>query len=476
MAVYYGESKSASGRGGRRYKLAGEVSHGTEGIVYDIGGMPGHVAKIYNQARYDAVTNAREGRPDGRAFMHAKLREMVRMGGNVTGQQWTSVDGHSFLAWPVDTLIDAGGVFCGYVMPRVRGKGNLYGAVDVYARDDHFGRARYTWKTSIRIAKQLAFVVGKLHESGIVVGDFNPQNFLLDATGLVSFVDIDSYTISPVYKTLVAFPGLVAPELQGMPWSSRRDSCQFTKESDRFSLACLIFQLLTEVHPFNAVVMRAGMVSVSQSSQELNIRRGDCPYVKSGIARRRADAPDVFGLLFPDYLRKLCIRCFDYTEGDALDSSKRARRPTAAEWYAALDKLERDGIRSCSKDPQHYYVPGAGTRIVRTCPWCERDDYLDSLRKKKVVEASAAITGNSGATKSAGSNVAISNQKPVSHASAQQVRNVTKWGGMTPAAKKFTKVAVVGILIALAVVCVLRFVVENWLVILIILVIVFGLA
>ena len=430
MATYYGEGSVVAQGRKLTYMLTSQITHGAEGAVYNIEGKPNYVAKIYDQKRYDAVTNRREGRPDGREFMHAKLRSMVSLSAAVSSQKWASTTGHSFLAWPVDTLLDAQGRFSGYVMPRVKGTGNLYAAIDEGAHDGFFGPGSYTWKTSIKIAKQLAYVVGKLHECGIVVGDFNPQNFLLDKAGFISFVDIDSYTISPLYKTLVAFPGLVAPELQGKPWSSKRDSCQFTMESDNFSLACLVFQLLTGKHPFNAIVMRAGMASVSQSSTELNISNGDCPYVHHGIAQRQPDAPDVYGLLFPAYLRELCNRCFDYTGATASKPETMKRRPTAAEWYYALDRLDREqGMRRCAAHAEHYYLPGAGVSGATRCPWCERDAYLEQ-RKQAILhtvttgKTSGGATGVVAGSGAGGMSVAAAVSQPAGHALATQASGV----------------------------------------------------
>lgn len=454
MATYYGETGSKAGGSGATYTLASRIGHGSEGDVYAIDGQPEYVAKIYADAKYVQVTNRHEGRPNGQEFMHAKVREMVRLSPVLKTQQWASYHSHSFLAWPTDTLVDASGSFCGYVMPRVRGTGNLYGAVDDYAHDSFFGPGNYTWKTAIKIAKQLAFVTGKLHEAGIVIGDFNPQNYLLDRDGLVSFVDIDSYTISPSFKTLVAFPGLVAPELQGKPWSKKRNDCQFTKESDDFSLACLIFQLLTGEHPFNAVIMKPGMASVSQSSQELNIRNGDCPYVKHGIVPRKASAPDVFGLLLPDYLRILFIKCFDYTSKDATSPERIKARPTAAEWYAALDKLDNERMRQCRANPQHYYLPGAGVMGKSTCPWCERDEYTANAQKKMSHGASSAASRpapSAGSTtqspaKGAGTTHTVASQQPVKAQST----------GPTPsAARPFITALkwIVGIVILLLICC-----------------------
>ncbi len=474
MATYYGESGSSANGQGVAYVLTNQIKHGTEGTVYDIQGKPNLVAKIYSQKRYDEVANRRQGRPDGRAFMHAKLTEMVRMGRFVNSQRWASIRGHNFLAWPIDTLVDANGLFCGYVMPRVKGKGNLYAAVDEGAHDVFFGRGKYTWKMAIKIAKQLAFVVGKLHEAGIVVGDFNPQNFLLDSDGFVSFCDTDSYTISPTYKTLVAFPGFVAPELQGKPWSLTRQDCQFTKESDMFSLSCLIFQLLTGKHPFNGIVMRSGMSSVSQSSEERNITNGDCPYVHHGIAKRQPDAPDVFGLLFPVELRELCNRCFDYTGANATQPATIKHRPTAADWYYALNTIENK-LKRCAKNGEHYYIPGAGVNGDKRCPWCERDEYRSSLN--------IAFRNGSGSTTSTASanGVALKSTTPngsstkFTGANAPQntraVASTTQSSGLTPAAAEFCKTAlkwVAGIVIAIPV---LAFLAEGWPIILLLILI-----
>ncbi|MDO4805704.1 MAG: hypothetical protein Q4A07_00505 [Coriobacteriales bacterium] len=469
MVTYFGENGASANGRGVTYVLGDQIKHGTEGTVYSIEGNPGMVAKVYAQKRYDEVSDRRQGRPDGRAFMHAKLREMVRQGKSVNSQQWSSVHGHSFLAWPADTLVDANGRFCGYVMPRVKGKGNLYAAIDEGAHDGFFGPGNYTWRTAIKIAKQLAYVVGKLHDAGIVVGDFNPQNFLIDSNGFVSFCDTDSYTISPKYKTFVAFPGYVAPELQGKPWSMTRPDCQFTKESDVFSLSCLIFQLLTGKHPFNGIVMRSGMNSVSQSSEERNITNGDCPYVHHGIAVRQPDAPDVYGLLFPPELRDLCNRCFDYTVKDARNPKTISRRPTAADWYFALDALSETGysgnrLTCCKSNAQHYYLPGAGISRSSRCPWCERDEHFAS--------ASAAFRsgadGGGIAPNTATSVISSPNMVSAKNAGGPVVQKpnantqTTQGYGLTPNAAKFCKTALKWAACAAVVVTLIALVLNVW--------------
>ena len=312
---------------------------GGEGDIYDVEGGSGYVIKVYKPEKR---TRARE----------RKLSVMVSNKPNVLEQY----------AWPQDVLYE-NGQFIGYTMPKINGKEKLR---NIYVYDKRKGKP---WSLFIAIAKNLSAAVYNVHEIHQVIGDLNPDNILVNPNdGMVTLIDTDSYHISDssrTYRCEVGMPEFVAPELQGIHFPSE-PLPTFTPESDRFALAVLIFALLMNgAHPFSCRIISG---SASQFQPVDNIRRSRCAFFPescSGEMDIPRYAPDLSAL--PDNIQKLFRRAFVISHG------RPSLRPTAEEWYYALEKLE-DHLRICAKEPNHLYYDGAGK-----CPWCKVDEKMHSI-------------------------------------------------------------------------------------------------
>jgi hypothetical protein len=160
-------------------------------------------------------------------------------------------------------------------------------------------------------------------------------------------------------------PEFVAPELQGKHFPSE-SLPTFTQESDRFSLSILIFALLMNgSHPFACKVISG---SASQFQPIDNMVSGICAYfTESSTSNLKIPryAPELSSL--PGETQTLFRRAF-------IDGHKKpSRRPTAKEWYDALEKMESN-IKVCGTNSEHLYYYHAAE-----CPWCHVEQKMRSI-------------------------------------------------------------------------------------------------
>jgi DNA-binding helix-hairpin-helix protein with protein kinase domain len=320
------------------------ISKGGEGAIHNTG-SPGLVVKIYH--------------PDKRtAEREYKLKAMLGIKLGLTGQ----------LAWPQNIVYDNGD-FAGFVMPKAVGKK----LQDVYIYDYRKGTS---WTNFITIAMNLSVVINGVHEIGQIIGDLKSDNILVDTnTGRIMLVDTDSFHIRDakgrLYRCGVATPLFTAPELHGLDFLSPQLQT-FTVETDRFALAVLVFLLLMNgAHPYACATLEKN-ASASKFQPVDNITNGLCPYFNDS---RRSNigipwyAPNMDCL--PQEVQQLFYRAF-------VEGHKRpVRRPSAKEWFLALDKLKGQ-TKQCGHAPDHLYYVGA-----KECPWCKVESNNPALPKKQ---------------------------------------------------------------------------------------------
>lgn len=340
------------GKNNKTYVLGSKIGSGGDGEVYTITGMPHLLAKIYRSNHFHNSSDRNE--------MQQKIEAMLTI--NVPAYQ----DGRLMVAWPNDILFDNNGSFQGYVMPKATSKSPVLCAFIPTERDRLFGN--YSWKYAPKIAYNLAASVAFLHDqTGITLGDMNTENFLIDSDGYITLIDADSFNITHnghCYKCKAGVPDMLAPELQGKDLAL--PTTQFTRESDCFSLAVLIFQILVNgVHPFGMPNSAAGGQSSGRNAVVSNIVSGYCPYVTGATNKCNAEAPNM--QMFPQYIRALFDRAFDYSAQTAIRKETIAKRPSAREWVLALHKLISDGVDNCHNNSHHTYPKG----YSGPCPWCE---------------------------------------------------------------------------------------------------------
>ncbi len=305
-----------------KYVLGPVVASGGEGTVYRVGT---HLAiKFYHrpldpQKRLKLLMQAQMHRPSLAAVS----------------------------TWPLDVILDSNRNVIGYVMPLVRGGvpiGNLFSPAERRRLYPHATNAHL-----VAITANLARAVTAIHNSKIVIGDFNPQNVLVLADGTVRLIDCDSYQIRD-HLCPVGVEAFTAPEL----FKKNLHVVPRTNTSDDFALAVFIFHLLVMGrHPF------AGSKHLTLGDA---MTKGDYLFRKRW--RGQSLVTTQFGLythsLFPKPVEELFLRAFV--------PKRVARRPTALEWMHALEDM-LCGLQDCQANVTHRYPASAPS-----CTWC----YLES--------------------------------------------------------------------------------------------------
>lgn len=342
-----------TGKSGNTYRLARQMAQGGEGCVYHIDGDDTIVAKIYLS----------DSKPERLAMQEKKLSAMV------ADKSFNPFcNGQLRFAWPMDLLYDRG-TFVGFTMPYAR---NTYEFHEIIWPDRRKQFAAYDYHHSIAVAFNLAQAVQYVHDCGYVIGDMNIKNFRFDNECHVIVLDVDSFDVTDKlsgahYKCCVGIPDYLAPELQAVRDLSQ-SRAKFSKESDYFSLAILIFQFLMEAtHPFNAPrITTADGYSSSATTNSMmeDIVNGSCPYVRSDTGKQiPAYAPE-FRML-PNSLQELFRRTFGYDQTSAMSSI--SGRATAQEFSRALYAFySRTDKQVCPKNSTHVYL----SRLSH-CPFCK---------------------------------------------------------------------------------------------------------
>lgn len=310
-----------------RVSVAELIGKGGEGEVYAIKGRSGQAVKIYN-------TGLRAKRED-------KVRAMVGEGLAVRTD---------LVAYPGEVVTDHRGNFLGFVMRLVSGYRPLHELYSPKSRQRHFPKADYRF--IIRAALNVARAVGKVQQTGCVIGDLNHSGVLVAQDATVALIDADSFQFSlngKSYPCVVGVPDFTPPELHGKNLAS----VQRTIEHDNFGLAVAIFHLLLMGrHPY------AGRYNGPDISMGDAIAQNRFAFsLTRQAATHTTPPPGALTLnMFPDSIASTFEDAFGLAPG---------ARPSALDWIHALNTLE-GSLNHCSKVKAHYYPNNAGG-----CVWCK---------------------------------------------------------------------------------------------------------
>lgn len=316
------------------------LGRGGEGQVSRVVGAADLVAKIYHQPTDDQWVKT--------DFM---LKHPV-----------PAANGRLWVTWPVELLFtdDASPKFSGYLMPRLKRSHQLFTYYTPSLRQRNC--PGFTYRHLVRSAHNVAAAFNLAHAHRYVIGDPNESNIFLNQHGFAILIDADSWQIVDdvsgwVYRSVVAKPELLPPELQNrnlssiirQPWH------------DNFSLAVLLFKLINEgTHPFDGIYAGGGEVPAIES----RIAAGTFPYVKGAGGWRPKETALQFNGLHP-CLQKLFLQAF------VTGHRRPELRPNAKAWQLAFARAERD-LKVCQQNSHHWFWGN-------TCVWCQRKRLLGGL-------------------------------------------------------------------------------------------------
>lgn len=344
-------AQAYNGLSGNRYTIGREIGRGGEGAVYEVRDDPTIVIKIYIDL------------PD--ADKAVKLQHMVSMQNAELGK---------FAAWPLDVVRDHQSKVCGFTMKRLEGYVPLHHLFSPMDRKRRFPDKGYGFL--VQVARNLAVAFFKIHKFGIITGDVNSSNVLVNTHGLIALIDCDSFQVKngdSYHFCEVGVPGYTAPELLK---KASFNKVVRTVNTDSFSLSILIFQLMfLGRHPFT------GRNTTSEDfDEEKAIRAGEFAYSLKRKNKKLSPAKNSFEI---QNLNEGVIELFHKSFENA-----DAPRPTPREWVSELEDQTRE-IITCSFSKVHQYP-----KKMTECPWCRFNQkagivyFLDDSYLKAVPELS----------------------------------------------------------------------------------------
>ena len=198
---------------GNRYKLLSQLGRtGGEGSVYETSG--GYAAKIYKQEK-------------NTLSRYRKIQSLIQIDDATL----------SNVSLPKSILFNENKEPVGYIMKKAEGtplKTSIMIPQILKTKFSHFQRVEL-----VKIARNIAKTVAKLHNKGIVIGDLNPSNILLTHQAEVYFIDTDSYQVGNI-----PCPVGMVPYTRPINHGKAYESYLRTVEDDTFALMTLVFQIL----------------------------------------------------------------------------------------------------------------------------------------------------------------------------------------------------------------------------------------
>ena len=359
------------------------LASGGEGAVYTIQGFPHKLIKIYNNVN---VAKAKE----------EKIRAMVRSSESSTLKKSGLLND---ISWPLAMIYDDKHNFIGFGMNAI---GDGLKLDDIYAYPPKVN-ANITIIDKLDLLISMCNVVERFHDTGNEIGDFNPENIMINKNMTVGFIDVDSCHLhldGKTYKCVVCAPGYVAPEIISKTKNTTYEAYNgttFTKESDYFGLAIHCFcMLMNGCHPYKCVKHKLAQgSSASVMPIDLRVERGETPFFRNVPNMITPDwAPRLNDL--PDYLVKMFERAFVEGHNNPLN------RPNEKEWKTALLKYKSE-LKQCSNQRIHQYWKG-----FSTCPYCE------ALKRKPIkpnkTNGVNKVTKKSNITKNTVNNTVVTHQ------------------------------------------------------------------
>jgi serine/threonine protein kinase len=346
------------------YQKGKLLVEGGEGYIYEVADNPSLLMKVYKEKDLS-------GAPIITRELQSKLEYMK----NNPPEALVS---KGIVAWPVELINEGSGNLFGFIMPRMDFDEHIqrtYSYRHPTLEAEEYKRFPSV-ESRIKIAMNLCSALNELHIKKYVFGDLNHHNVGVNyKTGQICFMDCDSLHITTdggsVFRTGVIMAGYLAPEIIRHCNNERSNGRgynlddvllpTFTKESDLFCLSVHIFKLLMNgVNPFLGVKTDATGSTASPFVGNEAIERNSYVF-------REGNKPSAVFCLpaesLPFELSTLLHRAF-------LDGAKVSYlRPSAADWYNALNRYLTSGLVQCPREFKHQYY-----NQLSECPYCIADD------------------------------------------------------------------------------------------------------
>jgi serine/threonine protein kinase len=179
---------------------------------------------------------------------------------------------------PISLHFDNSGSIDGYTMPLVE---NAYHLKSLASREFRT-KSGIDNQAVLRLFRRLHDAIAQLHATGIVIGDFNPLNVLIETNGDVRLLDSDSMQfgglLCETYTLRYADPRLfkssVGPPQMVMPHN---------ENSDWYAFALMLFESLFFVHPYGGVLKRSNVPLDMRQFHRISVFHPDVTYPAAAV-------------------------------------------------------------------------------------------------------------------------------------------------------------------------------------------------
>jgi hypothetical protein len=176
---------------------------------------------------------------------------------------------------PLELLQDARGKAVGYAMRRLDGAEEASRLLVRRWREGAVPNAAL-----LQLFSHLGLLLEAVHQSGVVVGDLNDGNVLFKGSEPF-LIDADSMQFG-AWPCPVAHERYLDPALYGVDLSK---APRFSKETDWYAFAVMLFHALTYVHPFGGVHPTLPTM-LRRAEKRHSVLRQDVAFPKSGVHYR----------------------------------------------------------------------------------------------------------------------------------------------------------------------------------------------
>lgn len=186
-------------------------------------------------------------------------------------------------------------------------------------------------KNRIRISAMMFKALHYIHLEGLTFCDISPNNILAKSDSLgIAFIDTDNLIVGNIETpNVLGTPRYMAPEVYNK-------ASKATQESDVFSMAILVFELLTFNHPYVGDDIKEG-----DPEEEENAYRGLKDYVFKQDTNNFLKNRIFYDVFVTKTLQNLFCRMF--VEG----LNDKYRRPSSKDFYLELYSI-LDNLVTCS--------------------------------------------------------------------------------------------------------------------------------
>ncbi len=211
--VYYGDRFGLT-----CYQLGRSVADGGEGKIYN--GTGGKAYKIYKPHR---LTPAAIQKLEAMVGLKPHLNENI--------------------CWPEALLFEPSEqrIPIGFSMKNINAKGGNIPTLEQLINNPGYHGKDWNRKSLVRVCIKIVEAFAGLHKAGILMGDVNPRNILVDENCNVFFIDVDSYQFGD-YICPVGMPEYISPRIHKL--GGAYNEIRRTPEDEQFAVTTILYRVL----------------------------------------------------------------------------------------------------------------------------------------------------------------------------------------------------------------------------------------